>query len=547
MLKRPVRQFTAPSAMLFAAAGMLALTQGCPAPAPEIKKVEPPVKPEPPKSEDLSFDLEEVKLAGTLFVPAGFGFPGMVRVVPKGKVTLEKQRKTFAKAKANRKSAEAQVLVTLLWDKSKELAQIDKATTAALREETRKVLQDTQAMLGDQVDAVILQMLFTVNMWLGDDAAAIAAGSELMTRFADSGIASQLAPWVAYLELKNWQTAEAAAITAGWTLDDPKMDYLHAYVMAWASFRQRNYDAARAAIIWAARNWKSKATQGTVEQDLFLMLGRSGAPIEEAASLFAELTVGDTKTQAIWLFSLYSNYEATGYEALAAQALEQTLTVAGDAATPQEKLSVRQRQSTKYLFANQPGEAADAAIDAYENLRACGAPCESLTGDLADHLTRLSSFFHTTYSVTLDDRHYAAAKKIYDYYLTLNRPDAEKLRGYLGRLEETKQRAAPGTGKHDADTMSLLLGFRNQAVKGCYEGVLQSEPELKGSLQMTLSIKENGEVTGVATDPATGDAGLAAVAGCVEERARTWALPTRKVPGTTTVKRSYLLEPQPQQ
>ncbi|MCG8423288.1 MAG: AgmX/PglI C-terminal domain-containing protein [Proteobacteria bacterium] len=537
------------SLLWVAAAGLVGAAVAC-APATDPQQPQPAqTKPEPPKAQDFKFDdFEDVKLTGVRFVPEGFGFPGMVRVVPRKKVDLEKQRKVFAKAKPDRQPTEAKILVTLLWDESKKSAQTDKDAAKALREEARTALQAVQTAQAEKTDAIILQMLFTAHLWLGDDAGAIAAGTELLNRYGDSKSAQQLMPWVAFLHLRNWQTADAAKYTQGWKLDDPKMDYLRAYVLAWVGFRQRNYEAARSAIVWAAKNWRSRATRLALERDLVLILARSGASVDDATALFAELAAGKIQTQYVWSYKLYEAYELAGYPKRAARALDAALALKGDQAAPMERMGMLQRQSTQYLYSDEPDRAASAAIAAYQGLATCGEACASqpdLSNGLAEHIVKLSSFFHTTFSVTLDTDYYGAAKKLYDFYLTLKREDVEKLRSYRTRLEETKQRSTAASGKHDKKTMELAIGFHNQAIKACYESILQGEPELKGAVKLTFSVADTGAVTGAETEPAGGAEGLAAVGTCLQDRARAWTFPSRTVKGTTVLSRSYQLEPAP--
>ncbi|MEM9490014.1 MAG: AgmX/PglI C-terminal domain-containing protein [Myxococcota bacterium] len=521
------------------------MTAACPPPqaGPENPQNAEANKPAAPAIQDAAFDLDEVKLTGVRFVPEGFGLPRMVRVVPKKPVTLDKQRKAFASAKPERKALEVKLLTTALWDAAK-AAGDDEAAAKALREEAQKALIEVRDTLGEKADAIVLQQLLIASMWVGDDATAMAAGGDLLTRFPTTNSAKALHSWVVFLNLRNWQTAEAAKLIEGWTLDSPDINYLRAYVMAWVAFRMRDYDNARAAVIWAAKNWKSAATRPAIERDLVLMLSRSGTPVDDAAGHFAEMSQGNLELQYMWLYKLYEGFELAGYRDLAAEALRKGLSVLGEKVPPEQRVSILQRQSTNYLYANKPENAATTGIEAQKALLACSDKCTAMAEPIAEHLRKLASFFHTTYSVTQDNAYYGPAKQLYEYYVSLGRADGETIRGYLSRLEETKERAQANASKHDANTMDLVTGFRNQSIKACYEAVLQSETELKGSVKLTVDVSDAGSVSGAATEPAAGAEGMAAVAGCMQERAKMWSFPGRTVKGTTKVSRSYNLEPQ---
>src|SRR5690606_18056782 len=98
-----------------------------------------------------------------------------------------------------------------------------------------------------------------------------------------------------------------------------------------------------------------------------------------------------------------------------------------------------------------------------------------------------------------------------------------------------------GTGTHSKDAVGVLVGRHTQEVQACYEERLVANPKLGGTLVVTLEADQTGAIKGVATEPRAGQADLAAVAGCVAERARTWVLPKRGMPGTTRVKATFTL------
>jgi hypothetical protein len=60
---------------------------------------------------------------------------------------------------------------------------------------------------------------------------------------------------------------------------------------------------------------------------------------------------------------------------------------------------------------------------------------------------------------------------------------------------------------------------------------------------IALEIDRSGAITGAAGDPPAGDAGLAAVSRCIEERARAWVMPSRPRDGVARVTLSFGLTP----
>ena len=63
------------------------------------------------------------------------------------------------------------------------------------------------------------------------------------------------------------------------------------------------------------------------------------------------------------------------------------------------------------------------------------------------------------------------------------------------------------------------------------------------AIKVTIEVDPQGKVTGVTTDPASGESGLGKVAGCVQEKVRTWMFPGRTLAGTTRVVRSFAFSP----
>ena len=85
------------------------------------------------------------------------------------------------------------------------------------------------------------------------------------------------------------------------------------------------------------------------------------------------------------------------------------------------------------------------------------------------------------------------------------------------------------------------LVARFQEVLACYEDRLQGDRTLGGALTVRLEVDQRGEVIGATTEPAGGLASMAAVASCVERRARTWSLPTRPRAGIARISLPFIL------
>lgn len=497
-----------------------------------------------PVSEDITltgFDPAVIK--GMVYRPEGLGKPNVVRVSAKKPTTLAKQRKKWASAKGAAKATEAKVLVSMLWDAG--TAQSDE-TVNALRAEAKQVLADTKAAAPEEFDDLLYRMLFTLQVWTDEEAAAVATGTEMVEKFPESAITDALAPWIAYLQLRANMVDAAQKTVSRWQLEglDPNSDYARAYAMAWAAFRAGDYETAPKAIAWAAKNWKSPTTVPVVVQDLLLMFARAGLPIDQAMTYFTDLSNGSVDVQYEWLYKLYEGLEAAGRPELAAAALQKALDIKGAAVPPLHLVSISQRQFNNYLIAHEPEKAANKLLDAYNGIGPCGELCAGNTDAMADQIKQLAQHFHTTFATTQDPKFYGPAEKLYQFYIGLQRPDSAEMQSNLTALQETKARMVANTGVHDKATMGWSIGVRNPTVKACYEKVLQSEPTLAGELALTLEIAADGTVSGANTNPPAGDQGLAAVAKCVDERARTWTFPARSKPGKTTLTQNYKLAPQ---
>ncbi|WP_428267211.1 AgmX/PglI C-terminal domain-containing protein [Haliangium sp.] len=525
------------------AGAFLAGTSSCVPPEgadAEQPKVEE--KPKPPPSEDIVIDdLSEIKLTGALYAPEGMGSPGMARVRTDNR-PLARQRRTFSRARGDKKVEEARYLASMLSLEARKPTN-DSDTEKALKEEIRQVVSQTLEGMGEQSDAVLLQMLFATEWQLGNQPAAIEAGAKLLAQHSTSSLAGAAAPWLAYAHLSEWNTEAAAAITQGWDLSAEGMNYTHAYVAAWVAFRTGDGQTARTALMQAARNWKVKTTWPAIERDLSLFMAHTGAPVDEAVAAIMELAQ-DTTTQYYWLYQTNEEYAKVGRFAEASELLDAAKEVAGAEMKASDLVTFRNKQYNYELVELNADKSADYAIETYQAVQQCGEPCAGQAGAVAKGISQLAQFNHNIYSSTIDDRFYAPAKKLYEFYLTLGQPDTETLRTYLNRLEETKKLASAAVGKHNKAIMDSATSLgRPDALKGCYEGTLQANPTLVGVVAVTIDVDPKGAVSAVATEPAAGEEGLGAVAACMQEEVRSWQFPGRSLAGTTRVLRSYSFAP----
>jgi hypothetical protein len=82
--------------------------------------------------------------------------------------------------------------------------------------------------------------------------------------------------------------------------------------------------------------------------------------------------------------------------------------------------------------------------------------------------------------------------------------------------------------------LNLLLA-RREAFADCYERALLAEPSLEGGAGLSIEIDPTGRVVDAESQP-PGTEGLAQVAACASERAKSWNFPSRTVPGKTILR-----------
>jgi hypothetical protein len=482
--------------------------------------------------EDQSLTAPETEIEGIPFGPEALGLPAMPLGAARAPTTLDRQRKKVAQRPT---AADVHLLAALLWAEAARLPPTDAARAAPLREEARTALRNARAQAGSKSDAATLHMLAVAEMSLRDDAAAANALQELLTRFPQHEGAAGLRVWLAYLHVRLHRAADASKATADWKPD--QLGDTGAYVLAWAAFSAGDRERARRAITTAAATWRDETGRPAVERDLVFILARTGTDVAEAARLVAEAAGGDAQRRYAWMFRLSEAYKFAGDYQAAARVLDLVIEQGATAIPADDLVGFRYRQADYAFRLNHPAEAAARAIEAHRRLAACGVRCPEATAQaVTERLLKLAQFSHTVYARTQDAAHYDAAVALYQHYIAIpGRPDADAARGYLTGLQETKAGAEPGAGKHDLEVLMNFFHARREVVAACYESALLSQPGLEGSLRLSIEIDAAGTVGGAKSEPGAGAEGMALVAGCVIERARTWSFPSRTVPGKTVL------------
>ena len=476
-------------------------------------------------------------IEGMVFVPQAMGRPGMVRISPAKKPALDKQRASYQKATTG-KEVQGQILVTLLYDESK-AANLAPEAAKALLDEAHGVLREMLAATPDAAALESLQMATWFEIGDGNYEAAAGIFQQMITRFAEKNVATNKA-WLAYCHLRLGHDAEAAKLVEGVlpSPDDPNT----AYVIAWSSFRARKHEAARTAIVTAARGWKSEGTRAGLEFELVLLLARTRTGLGEAAAVIAEVAA---PRQYKLLYQLNEAYAAAGDPDQAIGALEKATQVAGDQMVKSDAVIFRFRQAEYAYLLNDPVRAADFAIDTQNKLAGCDATCQANNAEpVAAGMAQFAQFFHTIYAQTLDERYFDPAMRLYTAYVAIpGRTDVGEKQRYLEDLKQVKANAKPEAGVHKEELLGNMMNLHQSRVTGCYEDVLQAEPTLTGSLKFILNTDDKGVVTGVTTEPAPGAAAIPAIGTCLETSSKTWHFPGRSQVGVTAVVVTYNFSP----
>ncbi len=495
----------------------------------------------PAAAGDVSFEVPVVEIKGLVFEPEALGRPGMPLVEARKKTTIEKQRATFATTKDPvQKEAQAAILATLLYQKSKD----DKASEKALFGEGRQALRDAAQGSGDKVDEITLRMLGSYELLLEDFPAAEKAWGALVNKAPKDKEAGFNRAWWAYSLLKQFKNAEALAVVKDEALSDKQPEL--AYATAWAKWRNNDDAGAWTAIVAAAKGWGQNTGRDALDRDVYLFAGRSNVSLAEVTpQMFAVFGAKQKGQQYGVLAKLgLQSYGFAGRWADGVAALETAADLAGETIPANDRPVVRYSQADFQVRLDTPDTAAKYALKAVEALPGCGAKCsEKDKQDIVYGVYGMGRLFHVLYATANDVRYYQPAHDLYAATVSLIMDDAKRAEAQKDQtvLEQTLKNTKAGTGTHDKGAIGALLGRHNQEVQACYEAILAANPKLGGTVIVNLEADASGAIKGVSTEPKAGLADIAAVAGCVGEHAKTWKLPKRGMPGSTRIKLSYTM------
>jgi hypothetical protein len=499
-----------------------------------------------PTSGDATIDAGPTDIRGVVFEPQALGLPGMPMVSAKQKKTLDQHRAELAKSKDPVvKQAEAAIIATLLYQQSKGMSgdQLKQAYT-----EARKVLRDTADAVGaGKVDDNTLLMLGSFDIPLEDWAAAETDWAALVSNAAKDKSEPYYRAWWVYALLKEFKNQDAAQALASEAITDKQPEF--AYVAAWAKFRTGDMQGAWPAIITALKGWGNNAGREELQKDVLRFAGRTGVATDAALKdLVPLLAKGSSADQ----YKLYSelglgSYQFSGRWADAIAILDKAVTTAGAKIPAEDVPKLRYEQADFAIRLDTPDTVAGYAKQALEAVNACGGGCPPKdTQAVVELIYGAARLLGVLYANDNDPRYYDPAIAIYNAVVPMmafKQPEQEQAAREKATLDQWKLKLKPNMGKHDKDAITALLSRRNQEVQACYEQVLTTNPKLGGKLVVRLEADQTGAITGASTEPKAGMADLAAVAGCVGDRARSWKLPTHGAPGVTRITLNYALAP----
>jgi hypothetical protein len=501
---------------------------------------------------DVTFDVPSIDIKGVIFEPQAIYAPAMMLIEAKKKVTLEKQRDVYAKTKdATQKQAQAAVLATMLYDKSK--SEKDDAAKAKWWTEALQVLRDAEPPAGgkDTVDDITYRLEGRYTLLLNDYAGAEKAWSALVTQFPKEKDIADSRAWWAYSLLMQYKNAEAVEVLKA---DQPseKSPEL-SYVIGWAKFRAGDSAGAFRAMVLADKGWGAdRPAREAVERDLYLFAGR-GVPLADSTAALTPLFGKNPDQQFDLLVRLGGEaYQFAGRWADGIAAIEKAITALGaDKLPPEAAPKLRYAESSYALRLDDPASVTKYGKLTLDALSACAAKCTKDKEALVETVVSHARLLYVLYATAHDDRYYQPA---HDLYLAVM-PFLTGTALEKGTLEEStnlesfKKAMKPTDGTHAKDQIARLLDLHDQEVQACYELGLATNPKIGGTLVVHLESDQTGVVKGASTDPKGGAADMALVASCVADRAKQWRLP--KIANgtgpahTTRIKLTYSLAPRP--
>lgn len=490
-----------------------------------------------PGPQDFALDYDATELPGTYFQPEGIELrPLMLMATGSKKMTLVKQRQAYQKAKPATKVGEAEVLATMLYLEGQKLT--DDSARLTLLEEARKVLADTRAALPDKVDLVLLHNLGCLSYDLGDPlAAAEAFGAAVALAPKDAG-ASERRTYQIYYLVRGGRNAEAMAAAQGVTptADEPEL----AYAIAWAAWRSHETVLARASILAAATSWKNESTRPALKRDVAIFAARVGGTADDAIALASAFSKGNQDIQFDTLGLMHQAFVFAGRYA-DANALTDAMLASGVKPSKATTYALWFEKADSAKALGRPDELVTAVKAGLAEWEKCGKDCAGGGTETAIKLVfnyaRFSNYLYTT---SQDEKWFTAAAELYNAYLGISSiTDRDVVKQESDVLTRGHDRALKGVGTHDKDAISFVLVPYRAQVLACYDDRLQSDPSLTGGVTLHLEVAQSGEVTGVSSEPGGGEDGLAAVASCAADAARTWVFPARTRPGVTRIGLPY--------
>ena len=501
---------------------------------------------------DVAFEIPNIEVKGVLFEPQAIYAPAMMLVYPRGKTTIERQRAVYAKTKnVVQKQAQAAVLATLLYDKSK----TDKDDAAKQKDWTDalSVLQDAGKAAGDgKADDITLKLIGRYALLLNDYADAEKAWAELVNRFPKAGKDNdpdENRAWWGYSLLMEYKNTDALDAVKNSPLSEKEPEL--AYVAGWAKFRAGDNAGAWQGIAIAAKGWGSRPGHDAIERDLYLFAGRTGTSLDDSIAGITPF-VGKAAPQQVDLITTLGleSYQFAGRWADGIAAIDKALSTYGAQLDPAAVLKLRYSQANYALRIDDPAAVARFSKQALDQLGPCGAKCSAQDKEnLLEAESGFARLMFALFATAHDDRYYQPAHDLYAALLanvgTNKQMESELLKDNTS-LDSFKKMftTKPGMGKHEKEEIGALLGLHNQEVQACYERGLTTNPKLAGTLVLHLESDQTGAIQGASTEPKDGMADLPLVASCVIAQARTWKLPkiaNGAVPHHTRIQLTYAM------
>ncbi len=264
------------------------------------------------------------------------------------------------------------------------------------------------------------------------------------------------------------------------------------------------------------------------------------APLALAAAVATIATRLPTRAQHhAFTYQLSKAYGRAGRPDDAAAAIDRAIDLAVDTVGPAELARHRREQADYAWQANRVEDLAPPLAAASAALDACAACPLRDREALGDYIVQRAAEVHSIHALTGDPRYRRAATALDTLLATL--PPRADVAQVAERAADRPRPPPPPNATGYAAALVVPVSARLQEARACYQQVLSDDPVVAGSITLQLEIDQAGVVQGATTDPPGGDAGLAAVAHCLEARARTWSLPSRPRPGVARLAVSFVL------